>query len=422
VHLHLYYSSEHKTLKSLASYDPLSPCVLEEPTSFYTALRHEAPVYRLPNGIYVMSRFDDVQRAVMDTDTYSSNLVAMLMSTSGMTEDAQLVQLSGGEEQNMDVLAIADPPKHTRHRKVTNRAFTMRRVSAMEPRIRQLAESLMDNFLLQGGGDWIADVAVPLPMTIIVELLGFPPEDTARLKILSDAAVATLSGINTEQQMAENGAKILEMMEYVGARFDEAARSPGDNVLGDLVRASLEEGELFTRDGIVGMLIQLLTAGNESTSSLIGSAVLLLMREEGLQQQLRDNPELIDAFIEETLRLESPFKGHFRLTRKDTEVGGLHLPAGSHVMLLWGSANRDEAAFDNAEQIDLNRDVLKKHMAFGYGIHHCIGAPLARAESRIAIETLLEKTQTVRLGQGNDFTYIPSMLIRSLRQLNIECA
>jgi cytochrome P450 family 144 len=409
-------------LKSLASYDPLSTGVLDEPADFYTALRQEAPLYRLPNGIYVMSRFDDVQRAVMDTDTYSSNLVAMMMSASGMAEDTQLVQISGGEEQEMDVLAIADPPKHTRHRKVTNRAFTMRRVAAMEPRIRQLAESLMDNFLAQGGGDWIADVAVPLPMTIIVELLGFPPEDTARLKILSDAAVATLSGINTEEQMAENGVKILEMIEYLGVRFDEAAKSPGDNVLGDLVRASLEEDEHFTRDGVVGMLIQLLTAGNESTSSLIGSAMLLLMKEEGLQQQLRDKPELIDAFIEETLRLESPFKGHFRLTRKDTEVGGQFLPAGSNVMLLWGSANRDEAAFDNAERIDLDRETLKKHMAFGYGIHHCIGAPLARAESRIAIETLLGKTHSVRLAQGNDFRYIPSMLIRSLRQLHIDCA
>ena len=170
------------------------------------------------------------------------------------------------------------------------------------------------------------------------------------------------------------------------------------------------------------MLVQLLTAGNESTSSLIGSAMLLLARDEGLQQQLRDNPALIEAFLEETLRLESPFKGHFRLTRRDTEIGGLPLPAGSRVMLLWSAANRDEDVFEDAPSVNLQREALKKHMAFGYGIHHCIGAPLARAEARIAIETLLQKTRSVRVAPGNDFAYIPSLLVRSLRQLYIECS
>jgi cytochrome P450 len=409
-------------MNKLASFAPLSNAVMEQPAEFHGALRREAPLYQLPNGIFVLSRFDDVQRAVMDTDTYSSNLVAVLLSRTGEMQDTQLLQLAGGESKSTDVLAIADPPQHTRHRKVSNRAFTMRRVAAMEPRIRQLAESLIDGFLAVGGGDWIEQVAVPLPMTIIVELLGLPVQDIAHLKMLSDAAVATLSGVNTEEQMVEIADKVAEMIRYLGERFDEAAQSPGDNVLGDLVRASLEESEFFTRDGVVGMLLQLLTAGNESTSSLIGSAMLLLLRDAGLQQQLRDNPASIEAFIEETLRLESPFKGHFRLTRKDTDVGGIPLPAGSRVMLLWGSANRDETAFANADCVDLTREPLKKHLAFGYGIHHCIGAPLARAEARAIIETLLARTRFVRLGQGNDFRYIPSLLVRSLRQLFVECA
>jgi len=406
---------------NLASVNPLSPAVLDEPSDFYTALRREAPLYQLPNGLYVISRFEDVQRAVMDTDTYSSNLIAVMLSTSGRAEDTQLMHFPGGDSEDMNVLAIADPPQHTRHRKVSNRAFTMRRVAAMQARIRELAETLVDKFRAQGGGDWVEAVAVPLPMTIIVELLGFPLEDVAYLKRLSDSAVATLSGINTEEQMAAHGANVAELVGYLGARFDEAVRAPGDNVLGELVRASQEEGEHFTRDGVVGMLVQLLTAGNESTSSLIGSAMLLLLREEGLQQRLREHPDHIEVFLEEVLRLESPFKGHFRLTRKDTEVGGQPLPAGSRVMLLWSAANRDEAAFDNAGNVDLEREALKKHMAFGYGIHHCIGAPLARAEARIAIETVLARTQSLRLAPGNDFTYIPSLLIRSLRRLRVEC-
>lgn len=409
-------------MSTLESINPLEDRIVQEPSDFNALLRRDAPLYQLPNGIFVISRFEDVQRAVMDTETFSSNLVAVMLSTSGQAEDTQLLDFSGGDSDDLDVLAIADPPKHARHRRVANRAFTMRRVADMTPRIRQLAGTLVDEFVAQGGGDWVTQVAVPLPMNIIVELLGFPMEDVALLKRLSDGAVGTLSGINTEAQMAENAALAGEMMLYLGDRFDEAARSPGDNVLGDLVRASREDSEHFSRDGVIGMLAQLLTAGNESTSSLISSAVLLLLRDEGLQQKLRQQPALVEAFIEETLRLETPFKGHFRLTRKDTEIGGRLLPAGSRVMLLWGSANRDEAEFNDADTVDLEREQLRRHMAFGYGIHQCIGAPLARAESTLAIETLLARTSHVRLAPGNEFRYVPSLLVRALESLRVECA
>jgi len=408
-------------MAELASLDPLGDAVVQEPEEFYAALRRDAPLYRLPNGVYVISRFEDVQRATLDTDTFSSNLVAIIMSGSGRTEDAQLLELSVGEEQPTDVLAIADPPRHTRHRKVTNRAFTLRRVAAMEARIRELAGTLVDDFVERGSGDWVGGIAVPLPMTIIVELMGLPVRDIEFLKTLSDSAVATLSGVNTEEQMAEHSVRVLELLQYMTDCFDEALRAPGDNVLGDLARASREEGEFFTREGVVGMLLQLLTAGNESTSSLIGSAMLLLLRDDRLQRRLRAHPELIEAFIEETLRLESPFKGHFRITRRDTEVGGVPLPAGSRVMLLWGCANRDEESFEDAANVDLSRQPLRKHMAFGYGIHQCIGAPLARAEARIAIETILARTGWLRLAPGNDFAYVPSLLIRGLRALRVDC-
>ncbi len=408
-------------MAELASLDALSDAVVQEPADFYTALRRDAPLYRLPNGVYVISRFEDVQRATLDTDTFSSNLVAIIMSGTGRTEDAQLLEISAGAEQPTDVLAIADPPQHTRHRRVTNRAFTPRRVAAIESRIRELAGSLVHGFIERGDGDWVDGVAVPLPMTIIVELMGLPVKDIGYLKTLSDSAVATLSGVNTEAQMAEHSARVLELLQYMGARFDEALRAPGDNVLGDLARATREEGDFFTREGVVGMLLQLLTAGNESTSSLIGSAMLLLLRDDTLQRRLRDDPALVEAFIEETLRLESPFKGHFRITRRDTEVGGLPLPAGSRVMLLWGCANRDEDAFDAAARVDLSRQHPRRHMAFGYGIHQCIGAPLARAEARIAIETILEQSAWLRLAPGNDFSYIPSLLVRGLRELRIAC-
>ena len=410
------------SVKALQDFDLFDPETIENPYPFFAALRREAPLYELPNGAYyLISRFDDVQKAVMDTDTYSSNLVAVLTQNTG-AENAELVQLSGGEAQASDVLAIADPPRHTRQRKVSNRAFTMRRVSAMEPRIRDLAESLIDRFDRSRPVDWVAEFAVPLPMTIIIELLGFPREDMARLKTLSDSSVALLSGINTGEQLAYHAGKINELFQYLSEQFDRAVTDPPDNVLGDLITAFNDEPEHFSRDEVVSILLQLLTAGNETTTSLIGSAMMLLLREPGLEARLRHKPELVSPFIEEVLRLESPFHGHFRQVRRDTEVAGQALPAGSRVMLLWAGANRDERHFANADSIDLERPRPKQHLAFGYGIHHCIGAALARMEAEVAIRSVLAASCELRLCSHNRYRHTPSLFIRSLSELWIDLA
>lgn len=407
---------------SLKDFDLFHPDTIENPYPFFAALRREAPLYELPNGAYyLISRFEDVQKAVMDTETYSSNLVAVLTQNTG-AQNAELVQLSGGDAQASDVLAIADPPRHTRQRKVSNRAFTMRRVAAMESRIRNLAESLIQRFDRNQPVDWVAQFAVPLPMTIIIELLGFPTKDMAQLKTLSDSSVALLSGINSEEQLAYHAGKIGELFQYLSAHFDQALLAPPDNVLGNLVTAFRDEPEHFSRDEVVSILLQLLTAGNETTTSLIGSALMLLLREPGLQDRLRAQPELIPNFIEEALRLESPFHGHFRQTLRDTTVSGQHLPAGSRVMLLWAGANRDEERFADANMIELERERPKQHLAFGYGIHHCIGAALARMEAEVAIQTVLQAGGKLRLNEHNHFRHTPSLFIRSLSELWIDLA
>lgn len=405
---------------TLKDFDLFHPDTIENPYPFFAALRREAPLYELPNGAYyLISRFEDVQNAVMDTDTYSSNLVAVLTQNTG-AQNAELLQLSGGDAQASDVLAIADPPRHTRQRRVSNRAFTMRRVAAMEDRIRHLADSLIGNFDRSAPVDWVAQFAVPLPMTIIIELLGFPKDDMAQLKILSDSSVALLSGINSEEQLAYHAGKIGELFQYLSEQFDRAQASPPDNVLGDLVTAFAEEPEHFSRDEVVSILLQLLTAGNETTTSLIGSAVMLLLQEPDLQARLRAEPSLIPNFIEEVLRLESPFHGHFRQTLRDTHIAGQHLPAGSRVMLLWAGANRDEDRFPDANSIKLDRERPKQHLAFGYGIHHCIGASLARMEAQLAIQSLLSASKHVSLNNRNHYRHTPSLFIRSLSELWID--
>ena len=211
-----------------------------------------------------------------------------------------------------------------------------------------------------------------------------------------------------------------ELANYFVGRVDEAARAPKDDVLGDLVRAC-EGSEALTREEVHSILLQILTAGNESTTSLIGSALLLLLENPDVEQRIRADRRLLEPFIEEALRLESPFHGHFRVVRRDTEVAGQPLPAGSRAMLLWSAANRDGDEFPNPDRVDLARRNAKAHLAFGIGIHHCIGAPLARLETRLVLETLFARTRALRRADAKT-EHVPSMLVRCLSTLSVEIA
>jgi cytochrome P450 len=408
-------------MRTLADIDPFDPDVVQEPHEFFAALRREAPLYRLPNGAYyLISRYRDVRDAALDPEIYSSNLVAVMMQ--GL-ERPELLSFEGGAR--VDVLATADPPAHARQRKLSNKAFSMRRVAALEPAIRALAESLVGAILPRGrarwsSADWVREVAVPLPMTLIAGSIGLPSEDIARLERWSNAAIAILSGTNTPARLAEHVAQVGQLYAYFAERFDEAALAPKDDVLGDLVRAT-EGSEALTREEVIAILLQLLTAGTETTTSAIGSALLLLLENPDVEARIRADAALLEPFIEEVLRLESPLHGHFRLVRRDTEVAGVPLAQGSRVMLLWGAANRDGDEFPNPDAIDLARRNAKAHLAFGLGIHHCIGAALARLETRVVLETLLARTSALRRVDRKT-AHVQSLLVRSLVSLHVELA
>ena len=402
-------------------FDPFDPAVVEDPSEYFAALRREAPVHPLPNGAYTLvSRYEDVRAAALNPEVFSSNLVAVLMEGGGAGGGPEVLEVPSGGARPVDVLAIADAPEHTRQRTLSNRALSMRRVAQMEGRLRALAQELTQEFLSDGHCDWVAKLAVPLPMTVIAELVGLPLCDTGKLKRWSDASMALLSGVNTPEQLMSHAALVRALIEYLADRFDEALEDPADNVLGDLVRATLDAAESLSRDEAVSILVQMLTAGNETTTSLIGSALMLLLQNPAIEARLRADSSLIEPFIDEALRLESPFHGHFRVVRRDTELAGVSLSAGTRLMLLWSSANRDAAEFDRPDEVDLERPNAKAHLAFGIGIHHCIGASLARLETRVALETILDHTRELRLSARNDFAHVPSLFIRSLKDLHIE--
>jgi cytochrome P450 len=254
-------------------------------------------------------------------------------------------------------------------------------------------------------------VASPVPVRVISRILGLPERDADRLVRWSDLAVELLGGLADTDRLEVIFGEIAGFMVYLGERLDDGSAG----VIGD-VRGAVEDGQL-TRDEAIGLLAQLVAAGTESTTSLLGSSVRIMACDEELQSQLRADPSLIDDLIDESLRLESPFRGHFRVATCDATLGGTRIPAGGRLMLLWGAANRDPRRYEEPERFELGRPSGKGHLGFGRGIHFCLGAHLARLETQRTMERLLQLTTDVRLAADHEDSYHPSLLIRRLERL-----
>jgi cytochrome P450 len=407
--------------RPLDSFDLFAPETLEDPYPFYAVLRREAPVYRpARGGFWLVSRFDDCQRVALSPDEFSSNLIAMFFAHEGGSPE--LVETPADAPRPVDVLAIVDEPAHARQRKLANKAFSMRRVASLEPTVRALAQELLDAIPEGRAVDWMRAFAEELPVRIVCDLIGLPQAERDRLRAWSNDGTAILSGVLSREEAARCGQSVGDLNRYLAARFAEAQCAPKDDVLGDLVRATREDAESLSHEEVVAILLQLLTAGTESTTALLGTAVRLLLEGPALEARLRAEPELVPTYVEEALRLESPFRGHFRQARRDAELGGIRIPAGTRLMVLWGSANRDERRFERPDELDLARPNPRSHLAFGTGIHHCLGAALARLEARVSLECLLERARRVRLAPGARLRHLPSVLVRRLAELPIEVA
>jgi cytochrome P450 len=408
----------------LAAFAPFAPETLQNPYPFYAALREDAPVLLLPRvGYYAVARYEDIVSVAMDTDSFSSNLVSILMAG---PEGPSVLEPPSGGGGIVDVLAIQDPPAHGPQRKLTHSAITARFVRALEAQIRVMASELMDASLSGAAGstcevEWMEAYSKRLPMAVALDLVGFPQEDWSEVKTSCDHAVALLSGINTPEEFRVHAAASAGLFKYVRDQVDEARDAPRrDDLTGILLSAEGGDAEeSLTGDEVVSIIAQILIAGNDSSASLMGNALLRLAREPALEKELRANPGRIGDFIEEVLRLEPPFHGHFRQARLDTEVVGVKLTKGSRLMLLWGSGNRDERQFPNPDVIDLDRPNKHSHLAFGHGIHHCLGASIARLEARITFEELFRRTESIELAEA-DVRYVPSVFVRTPERVPVR--
>jgi cytochrome P450 len=289
----------------------------------------------------------------------------------------------------------------------------------MEPEFRALVVAALADIAADGRLEWMSTVAEPLPMIMVARILGLPDALAPDLKKQGYAMVERISGFVPEdriQHLEDAGINgLMPVLEaYTQAKKGSMLYSNG--LIGTVAQA-VNDGELNDLEA-VGILSVLIAAGGESTTSLAGTAVRILAERPDLQDQLRHHPSLVPNFVEEALRYDPPFRGHYRVVTRDTQLAGKALPAGSHLVLVWPAANRDQAVYDHAEEIRLDRTNPRYHVGFGWGIHLCIGAPLARVEAKVAIETLLNRTRRLRLDSGQlPLRYHPSLLIRRLVSL-----
>ncbi|POX36160.1 cytochrome P450 [Streptomyces sp. Ru73] len=356
-----------------------------DPYPHYAALRDRGPVHRtrLPDGreVWLVVGHEEARAALADPRLHKD------WSAHPEWQPAE------GSGQLLANMLQSDPPRHTRLRKLVTRAFTARAVEALRPTVQQITDGLIDTMLAEsadGRADLVEALAHPLPMTVICELLGVPDLDRERFRRWSDAFVTTDGPGGTEGTEAE-------LARYVGQLVEDKRRSPGPDLFSTLVRTTDEDGDRLSADELVGMAFLLLVAGHETTVGLIANGVLALLRHPDQLAALRADWGLLDNAVEEMLRYDGPVEtSTWRYAAEPVEIGGTVLPAGDTVVVALGSADREPGRFAAADRFDITRDT-RGHLAFGHGIHYCLGAPLARMEGRIAVRTLLERCPDLAL-------------------------
>jgi cytochrome P450 family 144 len=387
---------------------------LQDPYPLYDRVRDRASVHRIGDSVfYAVCGWDAVIDAVSRVDDFSSNLTAtMVYRDDGTVTPFDMGSLGGSQH----ALATADDPVHDAHRKMLVPHLSAKRIRVIEEFAEATAIQLWSAGLVDGQIEWMSAMANRLPMMVVARLLGLPDKDVDKLIRLGYATTTLLDGVVSPAQLEAAGMAAMELAGYVLEHFEKAGESPRPGLIGDLA-ARCASGELEQLPALTIMLT-LFSAAGESTASLLGSAAWILVTHRDIQEEVRAHPELLGAFIEETLRYESPFRGHYRHVVRDTTLAGVDVPADSRLLLMWGAANRDPQQFDTPNEFRLDRSGAKGHVTFGKGAHFCVGAALARLEAQIVLRMLLEQTEWIHAAHVGQ--WLPSILVRRLERLQLN--
>ena len=395
-------------------YDPLTPEMLADPYPVPHQLREQEPVHRSDAiGGWVLTRYDDVLAALRDP-RLSADRITPYMNR--LSEERRAHQSAIGSLGHW--MVFTDPPDHTRLRSLVMKAFTPRVVEGLRGYVQQVVDELLDAVQTRGEMDVIADFAYPLPATVIATMIGAPPEDRDKFREWSDGLAEFVGGALGASDRREHAQRCLgELTAYFHRIVEQRRAAPRDDLISGLI-AARDEGEKLSEEELVATCVLLLFAGHETTTNLIGSGLLALLRNPDQLRMLRDDPSLIQGAVEEFLRYDGPVQAAARVVLEEIEVGGVRIGKGERVFPLITAADRDPAHFPEPDSLDITRRE-NRHLAFGYGIHFCIGAPLARLEAQIALKTLLRRMSNLRL-QTDAPPWKETFLLRGLKALPVR--
>jgi cytochrome P450 family 150 subfamily A5 len=406
--------------------------LVADPYPYMEAMRAGCPVRREPHyNVMVVTGYEEAVAVFGDSENFSSCTAVtgpfpgFPVPIEGQGDDVPRIIDEYREQLPFsDQVTVMDPPKHTAHRALLMGLITPKRLKENEDFMWRHADTVLDPYLAAGGGDFIKGFAAPFTLAVIADLLGVPEEDRAEFARHMDHSQGGV-GSTGDETLGHSPLKYL--YDKFSAYIDDRRREPRADALTEMANAKFPDGSTPEVMDVVRIAANLYTAGQETTVRLLSTALKVLAEDPELQQRLRTERDRIPNFIEECLRVESPVKGDFRLARRDMTIGGVDMPAGTTVMVMNGAANRDPRQFEDPDTLNIERANARRHIAFGRGVHSCPGAPLARAETKVSLERILDRTKHIGLseehhGPAGDrrFNYVPTFILRGLTELHLE--
>lgn len=400
-----------------ATAEHFDPFDLADPFPFYAKAREEAPIFYCADiGYWFVTRYQEVRTALRDLATFSSEITGKPLREHSpeikkILQEGGLIQYSG--------MSMRMPPDHTRIRSFINKAFTPARIAGLEAPIRGRVRQMLEQF--QGGrADLVRQLTDELPALVIFVLLGVPEEDVPQVKQWAQSRTAFTWGNQSEERTKELARDMVKYWQYCLALVDKRFETKGDDLPSDLVRIYESGDRSITRLEMASICYTMLFAGHETTSNVLSEGIKTLLTHRSTWVDLCNDPTLIPNAVEEILRYCPSLFAWRRLVKTDTTLGGVALQSGAHLMLVLGSANRDEAHFQRGEEFQIRREKTSEHLSFGHGVKYCLGAPLARLEVRVVLEELTSRFPSLRLASDQHFDYVPNTSLRGPRHVFIE--